>query len=144
MQVARVMWLANGGPAQRSGIKVGDKVSTHSSPSHLPLTPYPFGVIERDLRREKTLKRSARRSTSLSTLTLRLREGEREIALFPGRESRLFPLKGRTTRARASSESVLWTTSGFVTNTESGYGREMRQKRSFVRCYSIFTLLAHF
>ena len=27
VQVARVLWVANGGPAQRSGIKVGDKVS---------------------------------------------------------------------------------------------------------------------
>ena len=107
------MWLANGGPAQRSGIKVGDKVSTHSSPSHLPLTPYPFGVIERDLRREKTLKRAARRSTSLSTLTLRLREGEREIALFPGRESRLFPLKGRTTRARARPQNPFYGLQGY-------------------------------
>ena len=27
-QVARVLWIAPGGPAQRAGIKVGDRVST--------------------------------------------------------------------------------------------------------------------
>lgn len=42
MQVARVLWVADGGPAKRSGIKVGDKVSNHRIPS--PQTPFPFGV----------------------------------------------------------------------------------------------------
>ena len=85
VQMARVLWVASGGPAQRSGIKVGDKVSVPAPPREpISLPQHLFHLPSgSDLRREKL--QSSPRSSRLSTLTLRLRErreGEREIALF--------------------------------------------------------------
>ena len=84
VQMARVLWVASGGPAQRSGIKVGDKVSVPAPREPISLPQHLFHLPSgSDLRREKL--QSSPRSSRLSTLTLRLRErreGEREIALF--------------------------------------------------------------
>ena len=84
VQMARVLWVASGGPAQRSGIKVGDKVSAPAPREPISLPQHLFHLPSgSDLRREKL--QSSPRSSRLSTLTLRLRErreGEREIALF--------------------------------------------------------------
>ena len=105
VQVARVLWVANGGPAQRSGIKVGDKVSPPTW-IHLPQTPFPFGVSERATWGAKNFKAVGAADDLPFHFNLeiegRKRERERErekIALFltPGRESRLFPLKGSAT-----------------------------------------------
>ena len=83
VQVARVLWVASGGPAQRSGIKVGDKVSVPAPREPISLPQHIFHLPSgSDLRREKL--QSSPRSSRLSTLTLRLREGregEREKLL---------------------------------------------------------------
>ena len=139
VQVARVLWVANGGPAQRSGIKVGDKVSPPTW-IHLPQTPFPFGVSERATWGAKNFKAVGAADDLPFHFNLeiegRKRERERERKLLSSSpldaKAVYFPWKVRPHYAYSSIGSVLWTMSGFVTNTDSWYGHKMCQKRSLV------------
>ena len=100
----------------------------------------------------KTSKRSARRTTCLSTLTLRLRGGrERERKLLSSSpldaKAVYFPWKVRPHYAYSSIGSVLWTMSGFVTNTDSWYGHKMCARKdhlSNVAWFSHYPILTVF
>ena len=143
VQVARVLWVASGGPAQRSGIKVGDKVSVPAPREPISLPQHLFHLPSgSDLRREKL--QSSPRSSRLSTLTLRLRERrarEREKLLSSSPWTRKQAISLERFKPVIDYERLC---NEHCTVTESGCGmyRQLRSRLTWFKIALQFVLVA--